>query len=96
VVFPAEDGGYVLIGARAPFPALFADMRWSTAGVMTETRSRLKTLGLTWQEPLTLWDIDVPQDLARLRAAGLELLLHPGPAGAKKKPARRGGPSGSL
>jgi rSAM/selenodomain-associated transferase 1 len=66
VVIPAEDGGYVLIGTRAPQPALFADMRWSVPEVMDETRRRLRGLGLVWQEPCTLWDIDRPEDLARL------------------------------
>ena len=72
VVFPAEDGGYVLIGAQRPVPALFADMPWSTAGVMAQTRQRLKAAGLSWQEPVTLWDVDVPADLQRLRDVGLE------------------------
>ncbi len=67
VVCPAEDGGYVLIGLRSPDARLFAEMPWSTPGVMIETRQRLRQLGLTWQEPVTLWDVDVPADLARLR-----------------------------
>ncbi len=78
VVLPAEDGGYVLIGMRRAEPALFADMGWSTAQVMEETRRRLRSLGLTWQEPATLWDIDVPADLARLRTIGLDELISPG------------------
>jgi len=77
VVIPAEDGGYVLIGTRRPLPVLFEHMRWSTPEVMAETRSRLRSLALTWQEPATLWDVDVPADLARLRAAGFEELLAP-------------------
>lgn len=72
VVFPAEDGGYVLIGAQRPVPALFADMPWSTGDVMTQTRHRLKAAGLSWQEPVTLWDVDVPADLQRLRGGGLD------------------------
>ena len=74
-VIPAEDGGYALIGMRAPYPELFADMGWSSADVMDETRRRLTQLGLTWREPATLWDVDVPEDLARLRAAGLQHLI---------------------
>jgi uncharacterized protein len=65
VVIPAEDGGYVLIGSRSPQPALFADMTWSTAGVMAETRARLARLELTSRELATLWDLDRPEDLAR-------------------------------
>jgi uncharacterized protein len=75
VVFPAEDGGYVLIGMHRPLPDLFADMPWSTAEVMDETRRRLRERGLRWQEPVTLWDVDVPNDLARLQAGGWQDLL---------------------
>jgi rSAM/selenodomain-associated transferase 1 len=75
VIIPTADGGYALIGTRRPTPALFQDMTWSTATVMAETRRRLAQLGLSWREPLRLWDIDVPEDLARLRADGFEDLL---------------------
>ena len=75
VLFPARDGGYVLIGARRPQPALFSDMPWSTPGVMNETRRRLQSLGLTWREPHTLWDVDVPDDLVRLRESGMADLI---------------------
>lgn len=72
VVCPAEDGGYVLIGMRTPLPALFAGMPWSSDDVMAETRRRMRRHKLTWQEPVTLWDVDLPDDLPRLR--GLDRL----------------------
>ena len=75
VVFPAEDGGYVLIGARRAEAALFSGMTWSTPQVMDQTRHRLQQAGLTWQEPVTLWDVDLPEDLIRLRACGMDGLL---------------------
>jgi len=75
VVCPAEDGGYVLIGMRAPQPVLFGDMPWSSADVLAETRRRLRRQGLTWQEPVTLWDLDRPTDLPRLREIGLSGLI---------------------
>ncbi len=75
VVLPAEDGGYVLIGMRAPEPRLFADLAWSTATVMAETRRRLARLNLSWREPARLWDVDVPQDLQRMAAENLAHLL---------------------
>ena len=75
VVIPTEDGGYALIGMRAPAPALFSDMHWSSPDVMDETRRRLRELGLTWQEPATLWDVDRPEDLERLREIGLHHLI---------------------
>lgn len=65
-VIPAEDGGYVLLGTRRPHAHLFADMPWGTALVMGETRSRLARLSLAWREPARLWDLDRPEDLARL------------------------------
>src|SRR5262249_21251449 len=78
-IIPTEDGGYALIGMRspAPAPAMFADMHWSSRGVRDETRRRLSELGLTWQEPATLWDVDRPEDLERLREIGLDDLIPP-------------------
>jgi rSAM/selenodomain-associated transferase 1 len=75
VVFPADDGGYVLIGLREPQPDLFSEMAWSTAEVMNETRTRLTNLGLSWREPAHLWDVDRPSDLRRMRREGMNDLL---------------------
>jgi rSAM/selenodomain-associated transferase 1 len=66
VVFPAEDGGYVLIGMRRPAPELFAGIDWSTERVMAQTRERVLGLGWSWTEPATLWDVDRPADYERL------------------------------
>lgn len=70
IVIPAEDGGYCLIGMRQPQPALFSEMPWSTASVMSETRRRLDRLGLAWRELPSLWDVDTEHDLMRLRREG--------------------------
>lgn len=67
VFYPAEDGGYVLVGLRRPQPALFQGMVWSTAEVMAQTRSRARAQGLRVREFETLWDVDVPADLERLK-----------------------------
>jgi rSAM/selenodomain-associated transferase 1 len=75
VVVPVEDGGYALIGMREPEPALFADMPWSTDGVMAETRRRLTRLSLSWREPARLWDVDLPEDVERLKREGLAALM---------------------
>lgn len=69
VFFPAEDGGYVLVGLRQPQPALFENMVWSTPTVMAETRARAQALGLRVREFEPLWDVDTPADLARWRMA---------------------------
>jgi rSAM/selenodomain-associated transferase 1 len=68
VFHPAEDGGYVLVGLRQPQAALFTDMAWSTAEVMAQTRLRAHRLNLRLREFETLWDVDVPENLARLDA----------------------------
>jgi uncharacterized protein len=67
VITPTEDGGYALIALRGPLPGLFSDMAWSVPTVMQETRRRMQTLGLVWCEMTTLWDVDVPTDLDRMR-----------------------------
>ena len=74
-IIPAEDGGYALIGLRAPARTLFSEMRWSVPSVMEETRRRLRDLGMRWQEPVTLWDLDLPEDIERLRQIGLHDLI---------------------
>ncbi len=66
VFHPAEDGGYVLVGLRAPQSALFADMPWSTDRVMPETRARALAQGLRVREFEMLWDVDLPAQLGRL------------------------------
>ena len=65
---PAEDGGYVLIGLKRPYPALFADIPWGSERVMAITRARLADLRLNWKELPLRWDVDRPEDLARLRS----------------------------
>ena len=68
VFLPAEDGGYGLIGLRSTAPtALFDSITWGTDTVMASTRQRLKEIGFTWAEPATIWDIDKPIDLKRLK-----------------------------
>lgn len=66
VMLGAHDGGYVLLGLKAPCAAIFADMPWSTPAVATQTLQRLAELGLrVWQGPV-LHDIDEPADLLHL------------------------------
>lgn len=67
---PAEDGGYVLIGARRVTPAVFAGVTWGGGRVLDATRRNLGRCGLSWREQPPLWDVDRPEDLARLAALG--------------------------
>jgi rSAM/selenodomain-associated transferase 1 len=71
VFVPAEDGGYVLVGLARPIAAPFAGIAWGSDAVMTETRRRLAAEGLRWRELGTSWDVDRPEDYARLQASGL-------------------------
>ncbi len=75
VVIPVDDGGYALIGARAADERLFAGIPWSTADVMAHTRRRLDQLSLSWRELPQLWDVDVPDDLERMKREGLAGLI---------------------
>jgi rSAM/selenodomain-associated transferase 1 len=75
VVIPADDGGYALIGMRAPHASVFDGVPWGTATVMAETRRRLRAARLVWREPARLWDVDEPADLARMQRSGLASLM---------------------
>lgn len=75
VFCPAEDGGYVLVGLRHPQQALFSGMTWSTPDVMAHTRTRARSQNLRSFECETLWDIDEPADLPRLRQLGVKTLI---------------------
>jgi rSAM/selenodomain-associated transferase 1 len=66
VFLPAEDGGYVLIGLECPMASLFEGIEWGSERVMEQTRARLRAAELRWSEPGTLWDVDRPEDAARL------------------------------
>jgi rSAM/selenodomain-associated transferase 1 len=76
VLGPAADGGYYLVGARQPIPALFAaGVAWSTDQVLPTTLLRLAELqrrGVPVALLPFFYDIDTPQDL-RLLAAHLQL-----------------------
>jgi rSAM/selenodomain-associated transferase 1 len=66
VFVPAFDGGYALVGLRAPLPTIFENMRWSTPQVMADTRARLAAAGVAHLELPAVHDIDEPADLAHL------------------------------
>jgi rSAM/selenodomain-associated transferase 1 len=68
VLGPTEDGGYYLIGLKAPQPVLFTDMPWSTADVLPETMRRAETRSLRLAQLRPWYDVDTPDDLNRLRA----------------------------
>lgn len=58
VLGPARDGGYWLIALKAPCRRLFADIRWSTPAVLSETLHRVSRLGLSVHQLRELEDVD--------------------------------------
>lgn len=67
-IAPAQDGGYVMLGLRAPTPVLFAGVEWSTPRVMVQTLERVARAGLTFQRLPQHGDVDTLDDLRRDRA----------------------------
>jgi uncharacterized protein len=68
VVGPSDDGGYYLIGLRAPRPELFADVPWSSSAVLEVTLTRARGIGLRMRLLPAWFDVDTAGDLRRLRA----------------------------
>lgn len=68
VLGPAADGGYYLIGLRAPQPRLLRDVPMSTPTVLADTLALAGDLGLRVALLPPWYDIDTAADLERLRA----------------------------
>ena len=66
VLAPAEDGGYALIALRRVSTEIFRNIRWGSASVYDETVKRLQPY--RWRALRTVWDVDRPEDVARLRS----------------------------
>jgi len=63
VLGPAEDGGYVLIGATQIDWLLFEGVNWGSAAVLSQTLERLARLDWEFEELDCSRDIDRPEDL---------------------------------
>jgi rSAM/selenodomain-associated transferase 1 len=70
VLGPAADGGYYLIGCRAPSfdPVVFQDIDWGTSTVLAATLERIATIGGTVALLPERYDLDVVGDLKRYLA----------------------------
>jgi len=62
VIGPAKDGGYYLIGMKAPHPEIFQNIPWSTDRVFEETMKAIEKLQLTSAKVMTLSDLDTADD----------------------------------
>lgn len=67
VLGPVSDGGYYLLGMKAPQPALFERITWSTEVVAEQTRERAREAGLRLAEVPAWYDLDTADDLRHLR-----------------------------
>ena len=83
VLGPATDGGYYLMGLRAPGPALFTGIPWSTETVLSDTVARARETGarVTYLEVES--DIDTEDDLTPELMRKLGLVPAPGARAAR-------------
>ncbi|MEZ5941446.1 MAG: TIGR04282 family arsenosugar biosynthesis glycosyltransferase [Planctomycetaceae bacterium] len=63
VIGPAADGGYYLLGLRAPHPELFQNIDWGTSVVREQTVAAGAAAGLQFNHLPMLSDVDHPQDV---------------------------------
>jgi len=87
VIGPSLDGGYYLIGMRAPHAALFQGMTWSTSTVFRDTLERARAAALVMGELPMWYDVDdavsfavLKDHLAGRAIPALGASMPPGPA----------------
>lgn len=68
VLGPAEDGGYVLIGASRFHPSIFDKVQWGTETVFAKTKENADRLGYTCHALSTRWDVDSVEDFERWKS----------------------------
>jgi hypothetical protein len=64
---PTADGGYCILGLRAPDSNLLRDVRWSTSQAFQDTAANARRAGLRLLQLPTWRDVDTFQDLLQLR-----------------------------
>jgi uncharacterized protein len=85
ILGPSRDGGYYLLGLKAPHRRLFEDVAWSTDQVAAQTLARADEIGLEVDVLPEWYDID---DAASLRMLWAELDdAQLAPAGLRRYPA---------
>jgi hypothetical protein len=68
VLGPAIDGGYYLIGLRAPAPGIFEGVAWGESTVLAQTMDAIERAGLTLSLLSPWYDVDDARSLELLRA----------------------------
>lgn len=65
---PTTDGGYYLVGAKAPCTAIFTGQRYGGSSVFENTLSAARAAGFTVGTALPCGDVDTPEDLRQAAA----------------------------
>lgn len=68
VLGPAEDGGFVLIGARRTVPDMFRDVSWGTDQALRHSLAQFERVGLSASVLEQRWDVDELDDWRRFLA----------------------------
>jgi uncharacterized protein len=68
VLGPAQDGGYVLIGANKINPELFTGINWGSEKVLQQSLNNASAAQYKTGQLTTLWDIDTPADYIRYQS----------------------------
>ena len=63
---PTEDGGFYAIACSRTDPAMFDAVHWSTSSALEDTIQASRGCGLTVELGPSWFDVDGPEDLARL------------------------------
>ena len=64
---PTADGGYYLVGVKAPAPYLFENQTYGAGSVFDNARSAAAAAGKSFCPALPCDDVDTPEDLRALR-----------------------------
>ena len=77
---PSDDGGYYLVASNEPQASIFQDVAWGTDQVLKTSLALARDAGLKCALLDELYDVDTPDDLARLvadlRSAGEATTRH--------------------
>jgi rSAM/selenodomain-associated transferase 1 len=69
VLGPSQDGGYYLVGARAPHRELFEGVAWGTEAVLDRTIANARAAGLSVRLLAEEQDVDTYDDVLALRTS---------------------------
>ena len=67
VLVPAEDGGYVLLGARVQHDEMLKGVPWGTEKVLASTLDNMARLNIDCALVGKSWDVHRPEDFERYR-----------------------------